>query len=258
MKKKLCLLALLPLTVLSSCGGASEISDPAEIEEAINHIAENAPEIWNYELLIEAEETSFDDAKQKNVTVKSKSTFEQKSNGSGHYHFVGDREGENIEVDMLSFRGTRESALGMSYYWRILKPEKELSEDETTEIYKVASTVNAYAPEYAWEFMYIKNFEKHTISRSESVKYFSEGEGNLTIKVDRVIWTDNNDSSKKDVARYTVHYDENTFKWVYLEEISHTNTKSTYNIRMNPKDEITIELPSDWQSLGYKKFEVNY
>lgn len=260
MKKKLCLLAVLPLAVLSSCGGAKQIVDLTQIGLAIRNIAGNAPTIKNFELAIEAEETYFDGVEQKNVTVKSKSTFEQnEEKGASRYHFVGDRDGEKFEVDSLTFRGTSESPLyGTSHYSRIVKPEGELSEAKSTEIYGDASSPCIVAEELAWQCRNIRDFVSNIAERSESVKYFSEGEGNLTIKVDRETWTDENDSSKKDIARYTVHYDENTFKWVYLVEISHTNTKSTYNIRMNPKDEITIELPSDWQSLGYEKFEINY
>lgn len=259
MKKKLCLLAVLPLTVLSSCGGAKQIVDLTQIRLAISNIAGNAPTIKNFELAIEAEETYFDGVEQKNVTVKSKSTFEQNDEeGASRYHFVGDRDGEKFEVDSLTFRGTSESPLyGTLHYSRIVKPEGELSEAKSTEIYGDASTPCIVAEELAWQCRNIKNFVSNIAEHSVSVKYFSEGEGNLTIKVDREIWTDDNDSEKKDIARYTVHYDENTFKWVYLEELSHTNTKSTYNIRMNPKDEITIELPSDWKSLGYERTEVN-
>ena len=259
MKKKLCLLAVLPLTVLSSCGGAKQIVDLTQIRLAIRNIAGNAPTIKNFELAIEAEETYFDGVEQKNVTVKSKSTFEQnEEKGASRYHFVGDRDGEKFEVDSLTFRGTSESPLyGTSHYSRIVKPEGELSKAKSKEIYGDASAPCIVAEELAWQCRNIKDFVSNIAEHSVSVKYFSEGEGNLTIKADREMWTDNNDSSKKDVARYTVHYDENTFKWVYMEEISHTNTKSTYNIRMNPKDEITIELPSDWKSLGYERTEVN-
>ena len=83
-------------------------------------------------------------------------------------------------------------------------------------------------------------------------KYYSKGDGNLTLKINAKEGAKSEDEYAVSES-YTVVYDNYYWKSAVIEGESNKGNKSKAEITFTVKDEVKIELPSGWESLINKE-----
>lgn len=252
MKKKRLLLPLLGLTALSSCAPyGQEINDKAEIQELENAVTNRMNEIQNYEAVINCtHRDNLGSISEGNVIYR---VDQKNKNHYLHMSYKDNNTGKN-DLDLYEVEDKDYGKVG---YW-----ENHLSDGKTdaNAYYAVEYGFNFLVPSYAiglLEYFYQacipSNIEKglSTIETPVSSKYYSKGQGNLTIEITSNEVTNNGNAT----YHSRVTYSDYVFESAKIEnqaERGNQRISETYDISFKEFDSPSITLPDGWQNYFHK------
>ena len=267
MKTKLTLLTLLPVLMLASCGDGKEIKDEAKIKELKDSISEKAKEVKNYELVIKTSSDSYDKDEQKTITTKGTSTF--MANDKNEFYLKSSATRGNEKSESTIYLVNNEEYQQVMYV-SAFNPDSN-KDDITVYGYKGNEMTFAFATMY---FLVPQSYyslfndpnsfdlSKTAIANGEikrdydqETKYYSKGDGNLTIKAEAKIKGEVNKEENEYPCSisYTISYDKYALKTVKINQESNKGSKSKTEIKMNIKDNLEIKLPDGWKDLINKE-----
>lgn len=267
MKKKFSLLVLLPAFMLSSCGDGAEITDSAKLKETKDAISAKTKDIKNYEMTMKSSATSYDDSAKKNVTTESEMLFRANANEEMYLKTVskeGDQKEESTIYLVKDAKYKQVLYLDM-YDEDTKKNEKTVYGYEGNELTFSMSALYLLAPTlYTSMFLdpntiSAEDLLEETAENSEAEytvesKYYSKGDGNLTLKISAKAKEGAKSEDEYAVSEnYTVVYDNYYWKSAVIEGESNKGNKSKAEITFTVKDEVKIELPSGWEDLINKE-----
>lgn len=269
MKTKLTLLTLLPVLMLASCGDGNEIKDEAKIKELKDSISEKAKEVKNYELVIKTNSDSYDEDEQKTITTKGTSTFMANDKNEFYLKSSATRGDEKSESTIYLVNNEEYQQV---MYVSAFNPDNN-KDDITVYGYEGNEMTFAFAtmyfivPQSYYSLFNDPNsfdlsktaIENGEIKRDydQETKYYSKGDGNLTIKAEAKIKGEVNKEENEYPCSvsYTVSYDKYALKTVKINQESNKGSKSNTEITMNIKDSLEIKLPDGWEDLINKDAE---
>ena len=260
MKKRLPMLLLLPALLLTSCAGG-ELSEEKSNELKAG-IAEKAKDLKNYELLITSDGQVYDEDEGKNVA--STARYEYRVNEDG------DRYVRSFATQGVQKSDSTVYLVNNAEYQQVLYTNTYDAEEkknvqacygyEGNELTFAFASLYFIVPEgYLEMFVDASGFEALEEGMKEdgeeykvSTKYYSSGEGNLTVKISASLKGEvKKDEEEKTVsANYTVEYQDYLFKSAKMSGKSSKGNNSTTEIYLTPKSsKIAIELPAGWQDI---------
>lgn len=259
MKTKLPLLLILTALMLSSCGNGSEIKDEQKVNELKASIAEKVNEHKNYEITVNIKSSRYDEELKKNVTNVSETFYQKNEAGDTYLKTTGTNDGVKSEsiVYLVNNEQYTQVLYTSNYYGETNENETSVYGYEGNEITFSFASFYFIVPE-----TYLSMFENpltadiNAIANAEDSvkydvveKYYSKGDGYLTIKADVKINGESSEEEYATKAAYTVEYDNYHLSSVKVEQTSNKNNKSTIDFKLTLKDKLTIELPSGWEEL---------
>ena len=264
MKKKFSLLVLLPAFMLSSCGDGAEVTDPAKLKETKDAISAKTKDIKNYEMTMKSSATSYDDSAKKNVAMESEMVFRANANEEMYLKSVskeGDKKEESTIYLVKDAKYKQVLYLDM-YDEDTKKNEKTVYGYDGNELTFSFAALYFLAPTmYTSMFLdpSAEDLLEETAEDSEAEytvesKYYSKGDGNLTLKISAKAKEGAKSEDEYTVSEsYTVVYDNYYWKSAVIEGESNKGNKSKAEITFTVKDEVKIELPSGWEDLINKE-----
>ena len=267
MKKKLSLLVLLPAFMLSSCGDGAEITDPAKLKETKDAISAKTKDIKNYEMTMKSSATSYDDSAKKNVTMESEMVFRANANEEMYLKSVSKEGDQKEETTIYLVKDAKyKQVLYLDMYDEDTKKnEKTVYGYDGNELTFSFAALYFLAPTlYTSMFLdpntiSAEDLLEETAENSETEytvesKYYSKGDGNLTLKISAKAKEGAKSEDEYAVSEsYTVVYDNYYWKSALIEQESNKGNKSKAEITFTVKDEVKIELPSGWEDLINKE-----
>jgi hypothetical protein len=253
--------------MLSSCGDGAEITDSAKLKETKDAISAKTKDIKNYEMTMKSSATSYDDSAKKNVTTESEMLFRANANEEMYLKTVskeGDQKEESTIYLVKDAKYKQVLYLDM-YDEDTKKNEKTVYGYEGNELTFSMSALYLLAPTlYTSMFLdpntiSAEDLLEETAEDSETEytvesKYYSKGDGNLTLKINAKGKEDAKSEDEYTVSEsYTVVYDNYYWKSAVIEGESNKGNKSKAEITFTVKDEVKIELPSGWEDLINKE-----
>lgn len=253
-KKNILLLGLGAMTLLVSCG-SKEITDPTKIDELKYAISLKKDETKNFEFTIYSKVTEKDKtAKEERVT---NDTAHIRKNEDGETYVMATMDsGERTEVFYLVNDEKYEKLIYCDFY--------SLFNGEVTVIdYKghegeFNSVYDGYlrAPETFFSMLLDPykatafNEFFHTNSSQEfktEIKFFSDKEGQLTIKIDEECTKEGDDTEN----HFEINYENFAFKGgsfihTYSDDNRVRTEEQTYSLEK--KDKLSINLPNGWEN----------
>ncbi len=253
--------------MLSSCGDGAEITDSAKLKETKDAISAKTKDIKNYEMTMKSSATSYDDSAKKNVTTESEMLFRANANEEMYLKTVskeGDQKEESTIYLVKDAKYKQVLYLDM-YDEDTKKNEKTVYGYEGNELTFSMSALYLLAPTlYTSMFLdpntiSAEDLLEETAEDSETEytvesKYYSKGDGNLTLKINAKAKEGAKSEDEYAVSEtYTVVYDNYYWKSAVIEGESNKGNKSKAEITFTVKDEVKIELPSGWEDLINKE-----
>lgn len=248
MKKHLLSLLVLPALALTSCGKGGELKQE-DAKERAKEISETSSKPQkNYEIKLSTVSTSGKD--------KKKSTLEYvlKANEDNEIYFTmkGESGGEKYDVSMYVAKNEEYEEVTYFKTYNSSKKEYEstavvkkgnLLYSVTTEAYQVYTLVPSgmYAG-YTDPVALMGDAEEE-----DNVKYYSTGEGNLTIEVKETQEADGEEETMVE-ASTSVTFDKGLLKSVSIKgKSSLGNTSSMTFTCSYPSSKVKVSLPSNWK-----------
>ena len=262
MKNKLTVLTLLPILMLSSCGNGQEIKDEARIKELKDGITAKAREVENYELIVEGNSNSYDEDAQKNSVTKSTVTYRANKNNDRYIETKATVDGQKSDSNIYLVANEKyQQVLYIATYNTDTKKD-----DISVYGYEGNEMTFAFASFYflvpSTYYDLFSNPNGFDVSKTAigsdvaheydtEIKYYSKGDGNLTIKVDsKVVGEISKEENEYPTsATYVINYDNYLFKTAKVNQKSNKGNKSDTEISLNVKDDFDITLPSGWEDL---------
>ena len=252
MRKQNVLFGLASLAVLSSCG-APEIVDTAEVGSIRDAIAFQKTEIENYELRLNYKMVTKDDG-GKEVTTTEHAVLRSNAdgefsaevsmgeNGQNKYYLVNDE--EHQKVLYYSFAG--EGGASTDVYAYSLKQSKTAFEHayDADGLARMKHLPEVLIDPYVFEeekskiFGLIVDDDDYSGLTTET-KYYSKGEGNLTIKAV--------DTLKDTTEVYELNYDNFVFTSAKIKANYGDGSSWECGFFLEQKEEVEITLPTGWE-----------
>lgn len=252
MRKQNVLFGLASLAVLSSCG-APEIVDTAEVGSIRDAIAFQKTEIENYELRLNYKMVTKDDG-GKEVTTTEHAVLRSNAdgefsaevsmgeNGQNKYYLVNDE--EHQKVLYYSFAG--EGGASTDVYAYSLKQSKTAFEHayDADGLARMKHLPEVLIDPYVFEeekskiFGLIVDDDDYSGLTTET-KYYSKGEGNLTIKAV--------DTLKDTTEVYELNYDNFVFTSAKIKANYPDGSSWECGFFLERKEEVEITLPTGWE-----------
>ena len=254
-KKQTILLGLGAMTLLASCG-SKEITDATKIDDLKYGIALRKDEIKNYDFVISFKET--------NVGKESKEEVET-TNGSGHIRMNEDGEmqvyvvpeaGRKPEIIYLVKDETYEKVIYCEYEYynngRTTVIDSKGHKSEFASVYAellgpfnsvISMLLDPFKCAFFNEYLHSNPDQKFETER----KYFSDKDGQLTIKIDETSVIENDDAEN----HFEMEFEDYAFKrGSFIHTYSYDNYFKTmdYTFSLERKEKFSIELPNGWQN----------
>ena len=265
MKTKLSILMMLPALMLASCGNGNEIKDEEKIKELKTSISAKVKDIKNYELKVESDSSSYDKESEKNISSKTTLTYLTNENDESFLKTTATTDGVKSEAEVY--------LVNNETYQKVLYTSTYNADTEKNDVlvygYEGNEITFAFVDFYfimpmtyfslfvdpaVLDFDALVASDEMVAAAHEyetNVKYYSKGDGNLTIKADlKVKGEVDKDAAEYAVSgTYTVSYDNYYLKSVHVDSKSNKDNKSTTDITLTVKSEVKIELPKGWEDL---------
>ena len=247
---------MLPALMLTSCDNGNEIKDEDKIKELKNSIAEKASDLDTVEARMTTDSTGYDKDVNKNVNTKSEMTYKSSNNEEFYLKTVSTKDGEKSEGEVV--------LVNNETYQRVLYVST--SDGTTVYGYQGNEITFAFAALYfivprtyigtfkdptACDFSTLLDNKELGREYNSNVKYYSTGDGNLTIKASYNIkgTVNKDDEEYASKTQYTIVYDDYHLKSVDTDATSNKNNKSIVKMDIAVKESVSIELPNGWEDL---------
>lgn len=254
MKAKRILFLAIPAMFLTSCGPGAEITDSKELSDKAEAIAAKNKEIKNFKFTVDIDSNSYDEDAKKNVNTKSKTVYEKNEDGDIRVHSVGTVDGKETTNDFYLVSNAK--------YQQVLYTDDFDGENHDISVYGYEGnelTFGFASLTYALPEAYLSAFSDPTLligsdvessyEGEVSLKYFSTGDGNLTIEATT---SSNSVEESREAAVWTkevIRYDNYFLKSASTESRSNKGNVSKMEFSLEVKDKFAINLPSGWEEL---------
>ena len=268
MKKKLPLLLVLPAMMLSSCGYGAEVTDSSEIKGLMDGISAKTEEVKNLEMRMTTKTTAYDEDLKKNVTTDGNLIFCMNSE-SEMYMYTSSKtsEGEKSEETVYYVKDqNNKTVLAVQEYNPETKKNNDIvSYGENDSEIGLASFVFLaplllYAT-YANPTSFVATLNDESglaaasVELASEAKYYSRGEGNLTIVIEAKTTVEVKKEDKEQTVSETetIIYDNYHISKVVSEGVTNKGNNTKAEMSFNIKDSLAIDLPASWVESINKK-----
>lgn len=261
MKMRKTLLLTSAALLLAGCGMGKQVTDPKEVDKITADIAAKAPDIKNFDLHLKIDGTSYDSETGKNIHRVADSVYSR--NEDGEIHMTSTNESPDGKVNQDVYLVNDET------YTKVLYSATTTNGEKETNVYGYKGNEFAFTfaplyfilPETYFNLFsnpdtLLKSLSSPDAGLDAETKYYSKGEGNLTISLKA--------TSKKQAegdeeipadATYEIKYDGGYFKSAKVEQNSNKGNKSTTECSLTVKSKFSVTLPSGWEDLVNKDLE---
>ena len=263
MRTKLVLMLVAPALLLAGCAKAKddtgeEVTDEAKVASLKQSISDQTKEIKDIQFHFKAESEHFDeDLKQ---SVKTTTEYVYNKNEAGEIYLTASAKGEDGATTKTDFYLVKNETYELvAYIDTVSEDEHNISamgykgnEDNfVNSVMIFYSFPESYYqmfvdPNKTEEFLPIKEENGYKISE----KYYSSGEGNLTVKINYE-WIGESSSSAEEKAvrgEYLIQYDGGFFQSAEVNMFSDKGSHSTNELSLTLMENLTFTLPDGWES----------
>lgn len=257
MRKQNVLFGLASLAVLSSCG-APEIVDTAEVGSIRDAIAFQKTEIENYELRLNYKSVTKDETNGgKEVTTTEHAVLRSNAdgefsaevsmgeNGQNKYYLVNDEEHQKVLYYSFAQEGSARTDVHV-YSLKQSKTDFEHAYDDglarLKHLPEVLIDPYVFEKEKSKIFGLIVDDDDYSRLTTET-KYYSKGEGNLTIKAVDTLRKDGKDTTEV----YELNYDNFVFTSAKIKANYPDGSRWECSFFLEQKEEVEITLPTGWE-----------
>ena len=255
MRKQNVLFGLASLAVLSSCG-APEIVDTAEVGSIRDAIAFHKTEIENYELRLNYKMVTKDDG-GKEVTTTEHAVLRSNADGEfsaevsmgekgqNKYYLVNDEEHQKVLYYSFAQEGGAPDVHAYSLKQSKTAFEHAYNEDGLARMKHLPEVLidpYVFEKEKSKIFGLIVDDDDYSGLTTET-KYYSKGEGNLTIKAVDTLRKDNKDTTEV----YELSYDNFVFTSAKIKAYYPDGSSWECSFFLEQKEEVKITLPTGWE-----------
>ncbi len=252
MKAKRILFLAIPAMLLTSCGPGAEITDSKELSDKAAAIAAKQKEIKNYKFIADIDSNGYNESTKQIISRKMKMSFEKNEDGEVKYHSETTSDGKKLTSDFYLVNDSK--------YKQVMYVDEFDGEKHDTSVYGYDGnelTFGLADTYYILPETYMETFSDPTALIAEEpstdeevvVKYFSTGDGNLTIEATTTEKASDDSKEAAISTKEVIKYDNYYFKSASIEATSNKGNTSKLNFSLEVKNKFAITLPSGWEEL---------
>jgi len=242
------LLLLIPFVGLSSCATQKEITLD-EANAIASQISQKAENIDSYTFNA-TNKGAMGKGKDK-IEIDLSYTIEKCKNGLYSY-FKGHEGNKSYDIEFYQVKNAKYEEVKLVRYFHESQNEyvrkvslKKDNPDYDKAFYELA----AYRPQEVCSFYISPYVLSQPLDEGDTIKCYSSKDGELTINLKSANKNPETDTETTVKGDFTYHYKDYRFESMESNSVSNYDNNWSTRAKMEYKDNINVELPSDWEKL---------